>query len=449
MMTTRRALIASAACLSILPTLAQAQGGPTPAGKVTIVTSYSKDVTDPYKAAFEKAFPGTTVEIQNRNTSAGVKFVDETKSNNTVDLFWASAPDAFEVLKGKNLLEGYKPVATGIPDKIGNFPIHDPQGFYSGFAASGYGIMWNTRYVSANKLPEPKEWQDLAKAPYYDHVAFAAPSRSGTTHLTIEAILQSGGWETGWRIIKGFSGNLRSITERSFGVPDAVNSGQVGYGVVIDFFAFSAQGAGFPVKFAYPSLSTIVPANIGIVKNAPNSNGAKAFIEFILSEQGQEILFQPTIRRLPVRTASYAKAPAGLPNPYEFKWLQNSMNKFNVMISEQRYQVVDALYDQLITFQLDALKKVTKAIHDAEAALARKPNAEASKLLLEARALIDAMPVNEAEAEGKELVAAFRGGSSKDKAPRQAELEQAWSAFAKDKYAAALIKAEAALKAAL
>ena len=141
------------------PALAQA-----PTGKVTVVTSFSKDVTDPFKKAFEKAHPGTTLEVQNRNTNAGVKFVEETKANNQVDLFWASAPDAFEVLKGKGLLQKYQPKATGIPEKIGAFPINDPGGFYFGFAASGYGIMWNERYVKANKLPEPKEWQDLAKA---------------------------------------------------------------------------------------------------------------------------------------------------------------------------------------------------------------------------------------------------------------------------------------------
>lgn len=442
-MFTRRLVLAVTLAGTTLagPALAQA-----PTGKVTIVTSFSKEVTDPYKAAFEKAFPGTMVDVQNRNTNAGVKFIDETKANNPVDIFWASAPDAFEVLKGKGLLEAYKPKAEGIPEKIGNYPIHDPQGFYSGFAASGYGIMWNTRYVSAQKLPEPREWQDLATAPYFDHVSMAAPSRSGTTHLTIEAILQSGGWDKGWGVIKGFSGNLRTITERSFGVPDAVNSGQVGYGIVIDFFAFSAQGAGFPVKFAYPSLSTIVPANIAVVKNAPNGTAAKAFIDFVLSEPGQEILFDPKIRRLPVRTASYAKAPVGLPNPFEFKWLSGDAAKFDVDLSEKRFNVVDALYDQLITFQHDNLKAATKAVHEAEAALAKKPNADGSKLVAEARALIAAMPVSAEQAASADITGAFKGAGGKDKAPRQAELEQTWASFAKEKYAAAKDKAEAALK---
>ena len=109
------------------------------------------------------------------------------------------------------------------------------------------------------------------------------PFRSGTTHLTFETILQGEGWEKGWRTIKEWSGNLRNVTERSFGVPDAVNSGQVGYGIVIDFFAFSAQASGFPIKFVYPSVTTIVPANVAIVANPPNKAGAEAYVEFLLS----------------------------------------------------------------------------------------------------------------------------------------------------------------------
>ncbi|MBN8970050.1 MAG: extracellular solute-binding protein, partial [Rhizobiales bacterium] len=300
-----------------------------PTGKVSVVTSYSKDLTDPIKKAFEAAHPGVTLDVQNRNTNAGVKYLEETKSNNQVDIFWASAPDAFEALKGKSLLQAYKPKATGIPAKIGQFPINDPEGFYFGFAASGYGIMWNERYVKANKLPEPKEWQDLAGPAYFDHVSMAAPSRSGTTHLTIETILQGEGWDKGWGTLKAVSGNFREVTERSFGVPEAVNSGQVGYGIVIDFFAFTSQASGFPVKFVYPSVTTIVPANVGIVANAPNKAGAEAFVEFLLSPAGQTILFEPGVRRLPVNPAAYEKAPKDYPNPFKDPRL-NSMIKFDV-----------------------------------------------------------------------------------------------------------------------
>ncbi len=427
-------------CAALVSTAASAQA---PAGKVTVVTSFAKDVTDPVKKAFEAATPGVTLEVQNRNTNAGVKYLEETKANNQVDLFWASAPDAFEVLKGKALLQKYAPKASGIPEKIGQFPINDPAGFYFGFAASGYGIMWNERYVKANKLPDPKEWQDLAKAAYFDHVSIAAPSRSGTTHLTIEAVLQGEGWAKGWGTIKAMAGNFRNITERSFGVPEAVNSGQVGYGIVIDFFAFSAQASGFPVKFIYPSVTTIVPANVGIVANAPNKAAAEAFVEFLLSPAGQQVLLEPGIRRLPVNPEIYAKAPADYPNPFKDPRL-NGMIKFDVARSEARNDVVDVLFDQLISFQLDALKSATKAIHDADAALAKKDNAQARALVAQARELIAAMPVDEASASAKETTAAFTGG--KQKGARQAELEQQWAAFAKERYAQAQAKAEEAAK---
>jgi phosphoglycerate transport regulatory protein PgtC len=433
-----RGFVLIAALIASAPAVAQA-----PSGKISVVTSYSKDLTDPIKKAFEAATPGVTLDVQNRNTNAGVKYLDETRANNQVDLFWASAPDAFEALKGKSLLQAYAPKATGIPKTIGQFPINDPQGFYFGFAASGYGIMWNERYVKANKLQEPKEWQDLAGAAYFDHVSMAAPSRSGTTHLTIETILQGEGWDKGWGTIKALAGNFRDVTERSFGVPEAVNSGQVGYGIVIDFFAFSSQASGFPVKFVYPSVTTIVPANVGIVANAPNKAGAEAFVEFLLSPAGQSILFDPGIRRLPVNPSVYDKAPAGYPNPFKDPRL-DGMVKFDVKRSEGRNDVVDALFDQLITFQLADLKQTTKAIQLAETALTKKPNPQAQALLTEARLLVAAMPASETEASATETTGAFTG--SKQKGARQAELEQQWAAFAKQHYAQARAKAEDALK---
>ncbi len=413
--------------------------------KTTVVTSFSKDVTDPIKKAFERANPGFLLDVQNRNTNAGVKYLEETRVNNQVDLFWASAPDAFEVLKSKGLLQKYKPNATGIPDKIGAFPVNDPQSHYFGFAASGYGIMWNTRYTRANKLPDPKEWADLAQPAFFDHVSIATPSRSGTTHLTIETILQGEGWDRGWRTLKAIAGNFRQITERSFGVPEAVNSGQVGVGIVIDFFAFSAQASGFPVKFVYPTVTTIVPANVAIVANAPNRTGAAAFVEFLLSPAGQEVLLEPSIRRLPVNPAVYAKAPADYPNPFKDPAL-GARVRFDVDVSEKRTNVVDALFDQTITFQLDALKATNKAIHDADAALANKDNAQARALLKEARDLVAAVPISDSQAKSPEIIGAFTG--AKEKGARQAELENRWATFAREHYARAKAKAEEAARAA-
>jgi iron(III) transport system substrate-binding protein len=415
-------------------------------GTLTIVTSFPKDLTNVFKAAFEKKNPGLTIEVLGKKTSASIKYIQETAGNNTSDLFWASAPDAFEVLKDDGLLSKYTPKAEGIPDKVGAFPINDPEGYYMGFAASGYGIMWNTRYIKAKKLPTPKNWADLKDPAYNGHVGMSAPSRSGTTHLTVETVLQGMGWEAGWAEWKAIAGNFKTVTERSFGVPDGVNSGQFGYGIVIDFFGLSSMGSGFPVDFVYPEVTTLVPANIGIIKGAVNRPDAEAFIEFLLSPEGQELLLDPKIRRLPVNPKTYAKAPEGFPNPFKDKSIGAAV-KFDLSISKNRYNVVNSLFDVMVTYRMAELVDATKAIQGAEAAMKGKSNADAAKLIAEARALINKVPVDEATAGKKEFNAIFKKKRKKatDKSKgRQAEIEQKWDAEVKANYAKAKALAEKA-----
>jgi len=419
--------------------------------KIVIVTSYPKDLTGPFKKAFEAKYPETMVEILQKKTSAAVKYIQETAQGNTSDLVWASAPDAFEVLKADGLLEKYVPQTSGIPEKIGSYPINDPDGYYIGFAGSGYGIMWNTRYLDSKKIPVPKEWDDLKMPVYHNHVGMSAPSRSGTTHLTVETVLQGEGWEQGWATWKEMAGNFKMVTERSFGVPEGVNSGDFGIGIVIDFFGFSSKATGFPVDFVYPTVTTLVPANIAMVKNAPSPKAAAAFIEYLLSVEGQELLLDPAIRRLPVNPDTYAKAPKDFPNPFKDTSIGAAV-KFDVELSKDRYNIVNSLFDVMITYRREDLAKASEAIQKAEAALAGKSNAEAEALIKEARALVTAVPISEADAVDGKFPGVFTSDAFKKrnkpdvKVPqRQAEIEEQWDAFTKKNYADAESKAKQAL----
>ena len=261
------------------------------AGTVTVITSFPKELTAAYKAAFEKANPDIKLEILNKSTVAGIAFVRETAAGQRPDVFWASAPDAFEVLKRDKLLVAATDIDNkAIPAKIGNYPINDPEGYYKGQALAGYGIMYNTRYLKANKLAAPKEWTDLLAPQWHGHVAMTAPSRSGTMHLTVETILQGEGWDKGWSQILQMAGNSAQVTERSFGVPDGINNGQFGAGPVIDFFGLAGKNSGFPVEFVYPAVTSIVPANIALISGGKNTAEAKKFVQFALSQPGQELL---------------------------------------------------------------------------------------------------------------------------------------------------------------
>jgi iron(III) transport system substrate-binding protein len=436
---TRR--LALAVAFALLAGAALAQGLED---KLVVVTSFSKDLTTPLTQAFEKKHPGTKVDVQNRNSAAAIAFIREARSN-PPDIFWASAPDAFEVLKKNSLLQKYAPKAQGLADKVGAYPINDPAGFYTGFAASGYGIMYNTRYLRANNLPAPKDWDDLKRPVYFGHVGISAPSRSGTTHLTVETILQGEGWQKGWATLLEIGGNLAQVSDRSFGVPDAVNSGQYGIGIVIDFFGLSAKASGFPVEFVYPSVTTIVPANVGIIANARNQKAAEAFVEFLLSDEGQQILLDPKIQRLPVRPATYAKAPAGYPNPFKDSKLGAGVN-FNADLSEGRYELINSLYDRLVTFRLQELNAAWKAIHDAEAKLGTRASSTAQRLLREARGLASGVPITEKGASDPAIAGAFQEKKpDRPVATRQAEFERKWDDFATLNYAQALKRVDDAL----
>ena len=418
-------LTAAAIAICFSPALAQQQ--------LTIVTSFPKDLTQVYKRAFEESNPGVKVEILSRGTSASIAYVREAPAANKPDIFWASAPDAFEVLASENLLQKFDGRNPAVPAMIGSYPINDPEGFYYGQALAGYGLMWNTRYMKANRLPAPKEWVDLVKPVYHGHVAISSPSRSGTTHLTIETILQGEGWSKGWEQVLMIGGNTAAITERSFSVPDGVNNGQFGIGLVIDFFGLSAKASGFPVEFVYPSVTAIVPANIGLIANAKNSELGKKFIGFALSEAGQKLLLDPKISRLPVLPATYKSAPAGYPNPFSGKIKPKV--KFNSDLSRSRYYVVNSLFDQTITFRHRELVAATKAIHEATAKLAGKKNAQATKLLAEARELAFSPIVSEQKAKDKEFLALF-SQTKRDalKTKQLTGLEEYWSSTARKNY---------------
>jgi phosphoglycerate transport regulatory protein PgtC len=420
---------------------------PAVAGTVTVVTSFPKELTQAYKAAFEKANPGIKVEILNKNTVQGIAYVRELPVGQRPDVFWASAPDAFEVLAGQKLLDNVADLAnTAAPAKVGAYPINSPDGLYLGQALAGYGLMWNTRYMAANKVPAPRQWADLVRPVYFGHVAMSAPSRSGTTHLTVETLLQGEGWDKGWKQLLQIAGNCAAITDRSFGVPDGVNNGQFGVGLVIDFFGLAGKYSGFPVEFAYPDVTAVVPANIALVTGGKNAAEARQFIRYTLSLEGQQLLYSPKISRLPILppAAMGGKTPQGYPDPFEIA--KRAKVQFNSDLSESRYNVVSALFDQAITFRLKDLQAATKAIHEAEAALARKPNAKAAALVKEARDAAFSPVVDAAKAADKEFLAVFAANKKDAKVNKRVTgLEDHWNSSAKANYERARGLAEQAL----
>jgi hypothetical protein len=121
---------------------------------VAVVTSFPKELTEAYKKAFEARNPGIKIEILNKNTTASIAYIKELPAGQRPDVMWASAPMPLRCWRKDKLLQPAPEVKNPqAPAKIGNYPLNDPENMYYGQALAGYGLMWNTRYMQANKLP--------------------------------------------------------------------------------------------------------------------------------------------------------------------------------------------------------------------------------------------------------------------------------------------------------
>ncbi|PWC56533.1 hypothetical protein TSO221_01795 [Azospirillum sp. TSO22-1] len=389
---------------------------------VTVITSYPASFYEPLREDFERANDSINLRIINKKTTAAIAHIQD-RPDDPADVFWASAPDAFEVLKFAGRLAPIEPRSTGAPDRIGNYPINDPDGKYLGFALSGFGLLWNPSYLERNHIPVPHTWDDLRDPAYHRHIGISSPSRSGTMHLMVETVLQVNGWDQGWATWLEIAGNLATVTARSFGVADGIARGRFGIGVTIDFLGQAQLPAGVKLRFAYPPSNVFLPASVALLRDAPNRAGAEKFIDFLFSVHGQTLLLHPDIQRLPIMPSVYEHADAGQLNPYHTKQ-QDERFVFNREISRVRYELVNILFDELITLRVSDLNRLWRLIHRSEERLRAQPDVEAARLVAEARRTIQTMPVSEAQANDRAYATGLRRITPGQLVPqRHAELE--------------------------
>jgi hypothetical protein len=128
-----------------------------------------------------------------------------------------------------------------------------------------------------------------------------------------------------------------------------------------------------------------------------------------------------------------AKVPADYPKIFEIA--KRAKVQFDSVLSESRYYLVSSLFDQTVTFRHKELQAATKAIHDAEAALARKHNAEGSALVKQARDLAFAPIVNASLIGDPQFLATFTRNKRDAAVNKQVTgLEDSWNTKARSNY---------------
>jgi len=379
-----------------------------------ILTSMSERVFGPFVEQFEASNPGINVLVLNKNTNHALGEIS-LGNERGFDLFWASSPEAFDML---DEFDHLTPIAGD---------AHHP------FALSSVGWSWRKDDI----VEPPQTWNDLLDVKYYGKIGIARPSRSGTTHVLVEQFLQDRGWEDGWKYLLALSANFATITSRSFGVIDGLKSERFDIGLNIDFLAISEPD----IAFRYGRPVMLVPARIAKLRNGHAPELADRFVAFVLSQDGQEILLTPSLNRIPIdmqvreslNNSAYPELEAAL----KLSWAS-----YDPKMAAKRYWMVNEIFDQFITNQFSRRRAIWRKIYLAEAKGELKPSD--ILLLKTARKNLLTMPVSEYDI--SRMQPSSMPGPGARYAPnttKQQAFQRQWSAEAEK----LLLAAESALQA--
>lgn len=330
--------------------------------------------------------------------------------------------------------------------------IRDPLGRYYGVCLSSFGLAFNPDRLAEAGLPHPARWSDLTGHAYFQRIEIADPTKSGSINKCYEMILQQAmaesgpekGWIEGFGIIRLIAANARCVTDSAGKLVRDVSSGAAAAGMGIDFYVFSEaeftksiSGGAERILYRMPENGSSVSADpVELLRGAPNRKTAEAFLDFLLSEEGQALwmlkagvpggpeksaLLRPCVRRDLYMKIPVEQRSIGAYDPYE----SSGTFRYRGEWTGSLFNLIRVLIKCLALDPQDSLREAWDAVLE-------NGGPERNPASME---LIRALPFDLAHAgEASALLL-----SSPEKA---AELRRRWTEFARENYrkAAALAR---------
>jgi iron(III) transport system substrate-binding protein len=294
----RSRTVARLLALALLATPLSAQ-----ADKLTLYTSQpDKDAAETV-AAFKNERPNTEVEIFRSGTTEvlGKLAAEFAAGQPRPDVILIADAVSMETLKKDGRLQAY-PGAN-----VEGFPqgAYDPDRTYFGTKLITSGIV----HHKGAKLV-PTSWSDLARPELKGQIVMASPFYSGAAVIVLGAITQHPG--LGWKFFEALAANETVAAQGNGAVLKSVASGEKPYGIIVEFMALNARAKGSPIEFVVPAEGVVpVTEPVAILKTAANPAGARAFIDFLLSEKGQKVAAKQGYMPALEGVASEVPLPAG------------------------------------------------------------------------------------------------------------------------------------------
>ncbi len=240
---------------------------------------------------------GIRVPADNKNSGQAMTAMIAEKNKPVADVAYLGITFGPQAVK-EGVAEAYK------PEHFDDIPadLKDPDGKWM---AVHYGaIAFIVNKDALGNVPVPRSWADLLKPEYKDKVGFLDPTSAAVGYSVVTAAnIAMGGtldnWNPGIKYLKQLEQNGTIHPKQT--ATAKVMKGEIPILIDADFNGYTMKyNDQAPIEVVIPKEGSLkVPYIVSLVKNGPNQDNGKKYIDFMLSDEGQQLFAQGYVR--PIR----------------------------------------------------------------------------------------------------------------------------------------------------
>jgi len=273
-------------------------GGPTPAmaeGKIVIYAAEDEKTTAALTTlSTEKTGIGTEVI---RVPAAGTLAtrIRAEKAAPKADVFIGGSIEFHQPLAAEGLIVPYR---SPVVEEAKIDPVFvSPDNYWHAWFMGTLVIILNPQRfehdVASKGIAKPKTWDDLLNPVYAKSLVSGNPASCGGAYIFLAVqIFRNGGEEQGFEWLKRYDKQILQYTPTCPAGITLVARGEAIGGMNWQDDATDAMLSKQPIEVIFPPETGAELGGVSIIKGGPNTEGAKKFVDFLLSKEAQSIKTQ-------------------------------------------------------------------------------------------------------------------------------------------------------------